>query len=132
MKKTVKKNGRPKNAESFTWWLNHFGSLPSREVLKEVKFMETQLRKIGDDEVPLVGIASLRALIALINKPDARLFKEIIERVDGKLPTTIKSWRDEWVAALKAGELDPKVVEEELGGELAAELFLAASIEVSK
>jgi len=99
------------------------------EVLDEVKLFEEQLGKVKEESIPLVGLVSLRVLVSLLNRPDARLFRTVVDRVDGKLPMTIKTWRDEWVQALKDGTLDPSAVLRELGDELALELFRAAGVE---
>ena len=121
--------GRPKRKESFAHWLNKFGAMTPAEVLDEVKLFEEQLGKVKEESIPLVGLVSLRVLVSLLNRPDARLFRTVVDRVDGKLPMTIKTWRDEWVQALKDGTLDPSAVLRELGDELALELFRAAGVE---
>ena len=44
----------------------------------------------------------------------------------------LKTWQDEIVALLRDGKLTPELVTEELGSDLAAELFIAAGVPVSQ
>lgn len=124
----------PGPAKDFGYWLRHFGAMTPSEIRKEVKaHMAEYLAKIEDEEeTSLIGLASLRVLTSLLIKPDARMFREVVERVDGKLPVTVKTWRDEWIQALKNGEIDPAAVLEELGPDLAGELFHIAGITLDR
>lgn len=86
----------------------------------------------ADEETPLTGLVALRLLLSLLDKPDGKLFREVVERVEGRLPTTLRTWRDEYVTALKNGDVDPAKILEELGPDLANELFRAAGIDLDR
>ena len=122
----------PKSAVSLTYWLRKFGSMSPAEVIGAVPATAEMLASLKDETVPMIGLASLRTLMSLINKPDARLFKEVVERLEGKMPSTVRTWRDQWIEAIKNGDVDLKVVEEELGTELAHQLFGAAGVRIEQ
>ena len=122
----------PKSETSITFWLRKFGAMTPAEVIGQVPAVHEMLKTVADEEVPMIALASLRTLMSLINKPDARLFKEVVERLEGKMPSTVKTWRDQWIEAIRNGDVDRKVVEEELGEELAHQLFNAAGVHVNE
>lgn len=120
----------PTSDGGITSWLRKFGTLSPADARKQVKLLGDSLAKLGPDEqTPLFGLVALRVLLSLLDRPDGKLFKEVVERVDGKLPTTIRTWRDDYVAGLKSGEIDPARLVEEFGIDLAQELFRQAGID---
>jgi hypothetical protein len=119
--------GRPKNRESITYWLREFGNMTPGEIAKRCRLWADELKRGGDD-LPLFALVALRALMALANEPDASLMGKVQDRVEGKLPTTIRTWQDEVIELLRSGTVEPAAVWEELGSDLARELFIAAGI----
>ena len=87
-----------------------------------------QLRQ-GGDKAPFAALIAVRQLMALANEPDARLLREVLDRTEGRVPVTVKTWRDEWIESLKRGDITPEWVRQTLGDDsLAQELFLAAGV----
>lgn len=119
--------GRPKNKQSITYWLREFGNMTPAEAAKQCKVWADELKRGGND-LPLFAMIALRTLMALANEPDASLLGKVQDRVEGKLPTTIRTWQDEVIELLRSGTVEPDAVMEELGPDLATELFVAAGI----
>lgn len=124
--------GRPKNKTNITYWMREFGNMTPAEVAERCEIYAKELKR-GGDELPIFGVIAVRALMELMNDPSAgRLFGQVIERLEGKLPTTIKTWRDEVVDLLRSGSIMPGDVVKEFGDDLATELFVSAGIPIGQ
>lgn len=97
-------------------------------VAKECAAFASEFKKFKG-EAPIAALVAARALLTLMYDTDGRVLGTVLDRVDGKLPTTIKSWQDEIIALLKSGEIEPEIVQEELGDD-ADELFSRAGVVV--
>jgi hypothetical protein len=120
--------GRPQNQRSISYWLKHFGNMATPLVAKELEGMLRELKK-GDAGVDFFQLVAVRTLMAMVNEPDARMLREVMDRTEGKLPTRVVTWEDDVIGAIKNGA-PYRIVESELGESLARELFHRAGIDV--
>ena len=86
----------------------------------------------GGNEIPIEGMVALRLWMVLMSEPTGPILKEVMDRTEGKLPTIVKSWRDDLIALIKEGRLTFNVLEAELGRDLAAELFIGSGVPISQ
>lgn len=77
----INEGGRPKNQESFTYWMNHFKNMPMGQFL------------LWEKQTPMSD-RSVAATLAYARVFKAREtleeFKEVADRTEGKAPQTIK------------------------------------------
>jgi hypothetical protein len=119
--------GRPKNEKSISYWLKHFGNLTPALAAKELEGVIAGLKQQPAD-MPWFKLVALRSLQAMVNEPDSRMLREVMDRTEGRVPVTVVTWEDEYVRALKGHEVTPEWVRDELGDELAQQLFRAAGV----
>ena len=123
--------GRPKTgAGSLSGYFRSFGNMTPSQLRKEIQMFDQALAAGEKTPATMNALIAAAVGIRLVNDPDARLLGVWLDRTEGKLPVVVRTWRDDWVAALKAGEITPAVAIEELGKDLAVELFGAAGIKV--
>jgi hypothetical protein len=101
------------------------------EAAKMCKAWSTELAAGGND-LCIEGMVALRLWMSLMSEPTGAILKEVLDRTEGKLPTVLKSWRDDLIALIREGTLTYDVVKDELGRDLATELFAGAGISVSE
>jgi hypothetical protein len=128
----INRGGRPKKQQSITYWLHEWLDMTPLAAAKLASAYARQLKQADSGEVPMAGIVALRVIMEVISDPSAgsRLFATIMDRLEGKLPTTIRTWRDEFVEAIKSGDITWDKAEEALGLDLATELFVGAGIPI--
>jgi hypothetical protein len=75
--------GRKKgDSNSITSYLKEFAGMTPQAVAEECDTFAKELRR-HPDKLPMAGIVAVRALMALIDEPDARLFGHVLDRIDG-------------------------------------------------
>jgi hypothetical protein len=126
-------SGRPKKQESITSWLRAWLEMTPKAAAKLATAYSKQLMAADSGDVPMAGIVALRVIMDITNDPAAgsRLFATIMDRLEGKLPTTIRTWRDDLIEAIKSGDITWDSAEAALGRDLAAELFAGAGIPIA-
>jgi hypothetical protein len=77
----INPGGRPKNQESFTYWMNFFKNLATDEFLGWLKNNPTSSRTVAAD------IAYTRVFNA---RKELDEFKEVADRTEGKAPQTVR------------------------------------------
>lgn len=60
--------------------------------------------------------------------------REVLDRVEGRpaQAVTVRDWRSNLIELIKAGKLTADAVKQELGSDLATELFIAAGLPISE
>lgn len=60
--------------------------------------------------------------------------REVLDRVEGKPPqaVSVRDWRSDLIDLIKNGKLTLDAVRQELGNDLATELFIAAGLPISE
>lgn len=71
----ISRDGRPKNQESFTYWMNHFKNMPVKEFLDWPKVTPEATRSVASD------LAWTRVLKARKHLDE---FKEVADRTEGR------------------------------------------------
>lgn len=129
----INKGGRPKSQQSITAWLHSWLDMTPLQAAKLATAYAKQLKEADSGDVPMAGIVALRVIMDITNDPAAgsRLFATIMDRLEGKLPTTIRTWRDDLIEAIKSGDITWDSAEAALGRDLAAELFAGAGIPIA-
>ena len=126
-----RRNRKGKGVNRVTGWLRKLGAMTPAEAAKLCKAWSTELSAGGND-LTIEGMVALRLWMVLMSEPTGAILKEVLDRTEGKLPTVIKSWRDDLIALIREGTLTYEVVEGELGRDLAVELFRGAGILVGQ
>jgi hypothetical protein len=109
--------------------MKEFGSLTPAQLREKVAIFDKALASAGNTPATMNAMIAAAVGIRLINDPEARLLGVWLDRVEGKLPTVVKTWRDAWIEALKENRVTPEWVRKTLGNdELAQELFRAAGV----
>jgi hypothetical protein len=126
-----RRNRKGRGPNRITGWLKHLGAMTPLAASKLCKAWAKELASGGDD-MPIEGMTALRLWMSLMSEPTGAILKEVLDRTEGKLPTVIKSWRDDLITLVKEGTLQFDVLEAELGRELAVELFAGAGIPVGQ
>lgn len=108
--------------------LNSMGGIDPTEAVRRgkshlVKRFKTKTITSDDSEIHETEIEMYDRLKAL---DMLAKYHDLVNRV------RVVDWRDEVVALLKAGDITPQEVEDELGVSLAEELFIAAGVPVSR
>jgi len=81
--------GRPGNAVSLTHWLREWGGMTPEQAGEMCAVYARELRQVKGD-VPLAALAALRVWLAVINEPSPGLFAQLLDRIDGPVPTRIE------------------------------------------
>lgn len=76
--------GRKRNTESISYWLSEFASMTGVQVAETLGMFSKEFKKAGDD-MPLAAVIAARVILAVINEPDARLFGQLMDRLEGKV-----------------------------------------------
>jgi len=126
-----RRNTKGKGPNRVTGWLRKWGAMTPVEASKLCKLWSKELAA-GGNEIPIEGMVALRLWMVLMSEPTGPILKEVMDRTEGKLPTVIKSWRDDLIALVKDGALTYEILEAELGRDLAVELFAGAGVPVSQ
>jgi hypothetical protein len=71
----INPGGRPKNQESFTYWMNHFKNMPVKDFLAWIESTPEETRSIASD------LAWNRVFAA---RKDLNEFKEVADRTEGR------------------------------------------------
>lgn len=125
--------GRPKTgAGTITGYMRLFGGMTPAELSKELPTFAKALASIGKSRETINGMIAIATALRLINDPEARLLGVWLDRTEGKLPTVVKTWRDDVTELIKAQAVGYSDVEAELGADLARELFRQAGVEVGQ
>ena len=124
-----RRNTKGRGPNKVTGWLKKWGAMTPAAAGKLCKVWAKELAA-GGNEIPIEGMVAIRLWMVLMSEPTGPILKEVMDRTEGKLPTIVKSWRDDLITLIKEGTLTFKVLEEELGPDLATELFAGAGISV--
>jgi len=81
--------GRPRDAVSLTHWLREWGAMTPEQAAELCTTYARELRQAKGD-IPLAAFAALRVWLAVINEPSPGLFAQLLDRIDGPVPTKIE------------------------------------------
>ena len=120
--------GRPPEGESWAGVIRWAGELTGTEAAAiSPPELAKEFRKLG--RLRLKEAATFRAFAALLFDPSASLLNALMDRAEGKLAQIINvNWREEIIQLIMEGRLTREEVTEELGDDLATELFVRAGI----
>jgi hypothetical protein len=82
--------GRPKKGESWADLIKTISDMTGPEIAEEFAYLAKTLRQYPDN-VTLRTLIVIRALVALVNEPNTALFREIMDRTDGKVPDRLET-----------------------------------------
>lgn len=119
-------HGRPRDGESWAAVIKRISNMTGQEAAQYVNEFAKFFRPMKG--ITLKEAVILRSFAALLFDPQASMLNAIMERAEGKLSQTIRTWQDEVIDLLKTGQVTPAIVRNELGDELARELFIAAGV----
>lgn len=119
--------GGPRRGESWSDLIKKIGDLSGIELADYFETYRAELKKVG--RVTLKEAVIIRVYLALLFEPGSGLFNALMDRAEGKLAQTVNvNWREEIIQLITEGRLTREEVAEELGPDLATELFVGASV----
>lgn len=81
--------GRPKNEVSVTYWLREWGGMSSEKAAELCAAYADELRAVPG-ELPLAALVALRVWMSLASEPSPGLFSQVVDRIDGPVPTKLE------------------------------------------
>jgi hypothetical protein len=82
--------GRPRNEVSLTHWLREWGGMTSAQAAELCATYAKELRAAKSGEMPLAALAALRVWMTVISEPTPGLFGQLLDRMDGPVPTRLE------------------------------------------
>lgn len=121
--------GRAPEGESWGSVFKHVFSMTPEEAAQYSGEIGKRLKQYGAKKITLKELIAYRLADALLFEPQASLLNAVMDRAEGKLAQTVNvSWREEIVQLIMEGRLTREEVTEELGDDLATELFVGAGV----
>lgn len=80
--------GAPKRGESWAELIKLYGDMTPEEIAQKAKTIAGELKKIGDG-ISMKEAVIIRIYAALMFEPSSSLWKELMERTEGKVPQPV-------------------------------------------
>lgn len=119
------KGGRPKSTKTWAAIIASVGAMTPTTAAARCKAIGTQLAKLGNTAT-MKELAVLTAYAATLYEPQSALLNFLASREEGNVPVEV-NWKHEVAALISQGKLTREEVIEELGTDLAGQLFVGAS-----